>query len=83
MPESFEEQADLIWGHMQAILASADMQLSNVVSLRTYLSDPADDAANVQMRVKYMGNHTPASTVICCRLLDPRWELEEEAVAAG
>lgn len=82
MPDSFEEQADVIWGHIQSILASAGMKLQDIVSLRTYLADPAFDEANVKMRVKYMGTHTPSSTVICCRLLDPRWKLEIEAVAA-
>jgi len=82
MPESFEEQADLIWKHITSILASAGMELSNIVSLRTYLADPKYDELNVLMRVKYMGIHRPASTVICCQLLDPKWKLEVEAVAA-
>jgi 2-iminobutanoate/2-iminopropanoate deaminase len=30
-----------------------------------------------------MGDHRPASTVVCCRLLDRRWKLEIEAVAAA
>jgi 2-iminobutanoate/2-iminopropanoate deaminase len=34
------------------------------------------------MRVKYLGTHAPSSTVICCQLLDPRWKLEVEAMAA-
>jgi 2-iminobutanoate/2-iminopropanoate deaminase len=29
-----------------------------------------------------MGSHRTASTVICCKLLDPRWKLEIEAMAA-
>jgi len=82
MPESFEAQAELIWRHLKAILRSADMEVGNLVSLRTYLADPADDEANVQMRVKHLGAHQPALTVICCRLLEPRWKLEVEAVAA-
>jgi 2-iminobutanoate/2-iminopropanoate deaminase len=82
MPESFEEQAELIWGHIGTILASAGMELSNIVSLRTYLSDPKYDEANVLMRVKHLGDHRPASTVICCQLLDPKWKLEVEVVAA-
>jgi enamine deaminase RidA (YjgF/YER057c/UK114 family) len=82
MPESFEDQADLIWKHIQSVLASAGMELSNIVSLRTYLSDPRYDEPNVSMRVKYMGSHRPASTVVCCQLLDPKWKLEIEAVAA-
>jgi 2-iminobutanoate/2-iminopropanoate deaminase len=83
MPETFDGQADIIWGHMRSILDSAGMNLSHIISLRTYLADPADDEANVQMRVKYLGSHQPASTVICCRLLDPRWKLEIEAMAAA
>jgi enamine deaminase RidA (YjgF/YER057c/UK114 family) len=82
LPESFEDQADLIWRHIQSILASAGMELSNIVSLRTYLADPSYDEPNILMRMKYMGSHRPASTVVCCTLLDPRWKLEIEAVAA-
>jgi len=66
LPESFDAQAELIWGH-----------------LRTFLADPADDEANVRMRVKHLGDHPVALTVVCCRLLDPRWKLEMEAVAAA
>lgn len=83
MPESFEEQAEIIWTHIQTLLRSANMELGNLVSLRTYLADPSDDEANVRMRVKFLGDHRPSSTVVCCRLLDPRWKLEVEAIAAA
>ena len=82
MPESFEAQADLIWGHIQSILAAADMGLHNIISLRTYLADPKYDEANVRTLVKHLGPHAPSRTVICCQLLDPRWKLEVEAMAA-
>lgn len=82
MPESFEEQAEVIWTHIQTILRSAGMDLQNLVSLRTYLADPRYDEANVRMRVKFLGTHEPSSTVVCCQLLDPRWKLEIEAMAA-
>jgi 2-iminobutanoate/2-iminopropanoate deaminase len=82
MPESFEEQAELIWQHIHAVLASAGMSAINLVSLRTYLADPSYDEANVLMRVKHLGSHRVASTVVCSKLLDPRWKLEVEAVAA-
>lgn len=83
MPESFEEQAEIIWGHIHTILRSAEMDASNIVSLRTYLADPTDDEANVRMRMKHLGSCEPSSTVICCQLLDPRWKLEVEAMAAA
>jgi 2-iminobutanoate/2-iminopropanoate deaminase len=82
LPESFEEQGELIWTHLGTILRSAGMDYQDLVSLRTYLADPADDEANVRLRVKYLGTHRPALTVVCCRLLDPRWKLEMEAMAA-
>jgi 2-iminobutanoate/2-iminopropanoate deaminase len=82
LPESFEEQAEVIWTHIRTLLHSAGMDLHNLVSVRTYLADPADDEANVRMRVKFLGSHEPTLTVVCCQLLDPRWKLEVEAMAA-
>lgn len=82
MPESFEEQAELIWSHIKTILASADMTVANIVSLRTYLADPSYDEPNVRMRMKHLGDHRPAGTVVCARLLETRWKLEIEVVAA-
>jgi len=83
MPESFDGQAELIWTHIRAILASAGMDIPNLISLRTYLADPTYDEANAQMRAKQLGTHRVASTVVCCQLLDPRWKLEVEAMAAA
>jgi len=82
MPDSFEEQGDIIWQHLGTILKSACMDYSNLVSIRTYLADPSYDEANVQLRMKYLGSNQPSSTVICCQLLDPKWKLEVEAMAA-
>ena len=82
MPEQFEDQADLIWKHIGTILHSAGMSYQNLVSLRFYLADPSYDEANVQILMKYLGNHAPARTVFCCQLLDKKWKLEVEAVAA-
>ena len=82
MPDSFEEQGEIIWQHIGTILKSADMDYQNIVSLRTYLSSPEYDEPNVQLRMKYLGDNHPASTVICCQLLEPKWKLEIEAVAA-
>jgi 2-iminobutanoate/2-iminopropanoate deaminase len=82
MPESFEAQAELVWAHLRSILGAAGMDYGDLVSLRTYLASPEYDEPNVLLRVKHLGDHRPAGTVVCCRLLDPRWKLEVEAVAA-
>lgn len=83
MPDSFEEQGELIWKHIGVILKSAGMTYANIVSLRMYLSSPEYDEPNVRLRVKHLGENQPALTVICCQLLDPKWKLEIEAVAAA
>ena len=83
MPESFEEQAELIWKHIKTILASAGMSVGSLVSLRTYLADPAFDEPNGRIRAEQLGSHRVASTVVCCQLLETRWKLEIEAVAAA
>ncbi|MEL6384599.1 MAG: RidA family protein [Cyanobacteria bacterium J06626_18] len=82
MPDSFEEQGEIIWNHIGTILKSAEMDYQNIVSLRTYLASPDYDEPNVQLRMKYLGEHQPASTVICCQLLESKWKLEIEAIAA-
>ncbi|SHH66186.1 Enamine deaminase RidA, house cleaning of reactive enamine intermediates, YjgF/YER057c/UK114 family [Chryseolinea serpens] len=82
MPESFEEQGELIWKHIGTILRSAGMSYANIVSLRTYLRDPSFDEANVRLRMKYLGDNKPASTVVCCQLLETKWKLEIEVMAA-
>jgi enamine deaminase RidA (YjgF/YER057c/UK114 family) len=83
MPQSFEEQAELIWRHLRTILASAGMDVTNLVSLRTYLADPKYDEPNARMRARQLGSHRVSATVVCCQLLDPRWKLEVEAIAAA
>ena len=82
MPETFEEQGEIIWKHLGTILESAQMGYQNLVSIRFYLASPEFDEANVRLRKKYLGSHQPALTVICCQLLDPHWKLEVEAMAA-
>jgi 2-iminobutanoate/2-iminopropanoate deaminase len=82
MPESFEAQGELIWQHLGTILRAAEMDYHNLISLRTYLASPEHDEANVRLRMKYLGTHRPALTVVCCQLLDPLWKLEVEAMAA-
>jgi 2-iminobutanoate/2-iminopropanoate deaminase len=60
-----------------------DARLLVISGLNGYReADPADDEANVRLRMRHLGDHRCASTVVCCRLLEPRWKLELEAMAA-
>jgi len=83
MPESFEDQSELIWRHLRAILASAGMEIGNLVFLRTYLARPEYMEANKAIRKKHLGNHEVGLTVVAATLLKPEWKLEVEAVAAA
>lgn len=82
MPESFADQAEQVWDHLATVLADAGMTYEDLVSLRFYLADPAYDPANVAILTRRLGAHRCARTVISCRLLEPEWRIEIEAVAA-
>lgn len=81
IPDSFEEQGDIIWQHIGTLLESANMTYRNLVSIRTYLAHPEYDAPNMALRKKYLGDHEPTLTVVCAQLLLPAWKLEIEAMA--
>ena len=83
MPPDFEGQAELIWSHLERILAEAAMSIENLVSLRFYLAAPEHDPANVAVLKRRLGDHHAARTVVCAGLLEPGWLLEVEAVAAA
>jgi enamine deaminase RidA (YjgF/YER057c/UK114 family) len=83
MPDDFTEQGDIIWGHIGAVLESANMTYQNVVFIRTYLASPDYDEPNMALRKKYMGDHQTALTTVCAQLLLPQWKLEVEVMAAG
>ncbi len=82
MPDSFEEQAKIIWQHIGEVLKSANMDYNDIISLRTYLAKPDYTEKNAELRAKYLGTNEPTITVICCQLLETTWKLEIEAIAA-
>ena len=52
MPDSFEEQGEIIWGHIGEILKSANMSYANIVSLRTYLAAPEYERGECSIKNK-------------------------------
>lgn len=82
MPPDFESQAALVWRHLGTILESAAMGYADLVSLRFFLASAADDPANVDILSSHLDGHLAARTVIVQQLLDPRWLIEVEAIAA-
>lgn len=82
MPTDFAGQIELIWLHLETILADAQMAVDDLVSLRFYLAASAHDPENVEALRRHLGGHLCARTVVCQQLLEPEWLVEVEAVAA-
>lgn len=83
VPATFEQQARLVWSHIQAQLAAADMSFGNLMKVTTFLSSREYAAENRDVRQAVLGSHTPALTVVITGIFDERWLLEIEAIAAA
>ena len=82
VPDTFEEQADLAWANVRAQLEAAGMGVEHLVKVTTYLSSRDFNLPNRAARVRALGGHSPALTVIITGIFEPRWLLEIEAIAA-
>ncbi|MGI8720844.1 MAG: RidA family protein [Geodermatophilaceae bacterium] len=80
---SLEEQLDLVWGNIRAILASAGMTLEHVVRVTSYLRDVSYAAANATARVQALGGRAVPTTAIVVQTLDSAWLVEIEVIAAA
>ena len=81
VPETFREQAQIVWQKLFDELAAADMAVTDLVKVTIYLSDRADAAENRAERLLALADARPALTVVIAQLMDPRWKIEVEATA--
>lgn len=78
----FEAQADQAWANLVGVLQGADMDVSHLVRVTTYLTSAADLPKLGAVRASYLGAARPASTlVVAAALAHPDWCFEVEAVA--
>ena len=83
VPESVADQAAACFDNLLAILSEGGMGVADLVRLTTYLTDPADRAACMAVRDRYVGTPPPASTLLVVQALAlPQFRIEIEAVAA-
>jgi len=80
--KTLEQQLDLVWANIRAILASADMTVENIVRLTSYLRDTSFAEANARARVAALGGRLVPTTAIVAETLDDTWLVEIEVVAA-
>ncbi|CAN7508463.1 RidA family protein [Acidovorax sp. LjRoot66] len=83
VPESFAEQADLVWANILAQLDAAGLGVANLVKVATFLSSRQYADENGDARRRALGSHAPALTVIIAGIYDEEWLLEIEAIAAA
>jgi enamine deaminase RidA (YjgF/YER057c/UK114 family) len=80
---TLDEQLELIWSNIRAILASAGMTVDNIVRLTSYLRDASYAEANAAARVAALGGRAVPTTAIIAQTLVRDWLVEIEVIAAG
>ena len=82
-PATTAEQADVVFARLEAVLAAANMALSDIVRLTVFLTDQADVGTFVKVRDLVMGDHKPGATILVVKgLARPPLKIEIEAIAA-
>jgi enamine deaminase RidA (YjgF/YER057c/UK114 family) len=81
-PATIDEQADLVFANIIALLKAHGLEATSIIKLTTYMVAGQDGNAVRAARLKYLGAHRPASTaVFVSQLVDPGWLVEVDAVA--
>jgi 2-iminobutanoate/2-iminopropanoate deaminase len=82
IPEDAAAQAELAWTNVARALAAAGMGMEHLVKTTLYVVDRADLPALREVRLRHLGPHRPASTlVLVSGLVDARLTFEVEALA--
>lgn len=83
VPADFAGQVDTVMQSLTEILKSAGMEWGDVVKFNGYVTPQGDITTFAEVRSKYFAGHKPAMTVVFVpALVDPRWMVEVEIVAA-
>lgn len=81
--EDVGEQARHVWQNIREVLASAGMDITDIVQLNMLLLDRADRDAAHAVRQEMLGEHRPASTLMyVVGLSRPEWRIEIDFIAA-
>jgi 2-iminobutanoate/2-iminopropanoate deaminase len=76
-------QAEQVFKNLEAALAAAGAKFSDVVKMNTFITDMDKAQAVREVRARYFGDVTPASTLVqVVKLARPEFMLEIEVVAA-
>ncbi len=82
-PDALDEQAAIVWANITAMLRDADMAVTDVVSVTTYVVVGEDLSVVMAARDAALGGHRAASTLVTVpALARPEWRMEIAIVAA-
>jgi 2-iminobutanoate/2-iminopropanoate deaminase len=82
-PAGIEAQAEQAWKNVEAALATAGMDLTDLVRVNYYLTDTAHIAPARAVRERFLKQPVPAATLLVVKsLAGPEWLIEIEATAA-
>jgi len=83
IPSTIEEQTEVVWTNIKAVLAGARMGIRDIVKITSFLTRYENFPRFAQVRAGFLDGHRPASTsVIISALAKPEFLVEVEAVAA-
>lgn len=83
VPPRLDDQAEVVWSNLLAILAEAGMGPTDVVSVTTYVVHGHDLGPVMAARDRALGGHRVASTLVTVpALARPEWLMEIALVAA-
>jgi len=75
-------QAEQVFKNLQAALGAAGAKFSDVVKMNTYVTDMDQAPAVREVRARYFGTTTPASTLVqVVKLARPELMIEVEVIA--
>lgn len=81
--KTLDEQLELVWNNIRAILSHAGMTTDNIMRLTSYLRDASYAEANGAARVKALNGRVIPTTAIVVQTLSPDWLVEIEVIAAA
>ncbi len=83
VPDDIEEQAEVVWANLQAILTDAEMLVDDIVSVTTYVVAGEELGPVMAARDTALGDHLAASTLVTVpELAQPAWLVEVAIIAA-
>ena len=82
-PDTVEQQAEVCFQNIRAILAEAGLGLSDIVRLNAYVTSREHMKGYMSVRDRYVTDPPPASTLmIVAGFTRPEFLVEVEAIAA-